>query len=187
MPSYPRPCPHCGVMTAEADFGVDRSKACGRRSYCKACDRRRGRAYYDAHKDELYAQRVAAREAARQAELEALEKEHRKRVAAAKRLHAAQVRNQKKLLRELGVPDLSPEEVSGPDAMWFWRAERKWTPIDDDSESLRKGGDGSPAFFTRRTLDTSSTRRDTGPIRVPPRLSWRGEVMRDEDRLRRHI
>jgi hypothetical protein len=43
-------------MTAEADFGVDRSKACGRRSNCKACDRRRRRAYYDAHKDEFYAQ-----------------------------------------------------------------------------------------------------------------------------------
>ena len=28
------------------------------------------------------------------------------------KLHAAQVRKQKKLLRELGVPDLSPEEVS---------------------------------------------------------------------------
>jgi hypothetical protein len=59
-------------MTAKAGFGVDRSKAGGRRSYCKACDRRRGRAYYDAHKDELYAERLAAREAAWLAELEAL-------------------------------------------------------------------------------------------------------------------
>ena len=74
-------------MTAEADFGLDRSKTSGRRSYCKACDRRRGRAYYAAHKDELYAQRAAAREAAWQAELEALEVEHRKRVAAQKKLH----------------------------------------------------------------------------------------------------
>jgi hypothetical protein len=99
-------------MTAEDEFGVDRSKACGRRSYCKACDRRRGRAYYDARKDELYAQRVAAREAAWQAELEAQVEPHRKRVAAAKKLHEAQVRNQKKLLRSLGVSDLSPEEVT---------------------------------------------------------------------------
>jgi hypothetical protein len=112
MPSYPRPCPRCGVMTAEADFGVDRSKTGGRRSCCKACDRRRGRAYYDAHKDELYAQRVAAREAAREAELKALEKEDRKRVTAAKKLHAAQVRRQKEFLRSIGVPDLSPEEVA---------------------------------------------------------------------------
>jgi hypothetical protein len=77
------------------------------RSYCKACDRRRGRAYYDARKDELYARRVAAREAAWQAELKAQEEESRKRVAAAKELHAAQVRRQKELLRSIGVPDLS--------------------------------------------------------------------------------
>jgi hypothetical protein len=101
-------------MTAEAGFGVDPSKACGRRSYCKACDRRRGRAYYEAHKDELYAKRQTVREAAWQAHLKELEKEHRKRVAAAKKLHAAQVRYQKELLRSLGVPDLSPEEISVP-------------------------------------------------------------------------
>jgi hypothetical protein len=112
MPSYPRPCPRCGVMTAEADFGVDPSKTGGRRSYCKACDRRRGRAYYDAHREELYARRRAAREAAWQVELEALEGEQRKRVAAAKKLHAAQVRRQKEFLRSIGVPDLSPEEVT---------------------------------------------------------------------------
>ena len=99
-------------MTVEADFGLDRSKTSGRRSYCKACDRRRRRAYYNAHKDELYAQRVAAREAAWRAESEALEEEHRKRVAAAKTLHAAQVRRQKEFLRSIGVPDLSPEEIS---------------------------------------------------------------------------
>jgi RecB family exonuclease len=98
-------------MTAKADFGVDRSKTGGRRSYCKACDRRRGRAYYDAHKDDLYAQREAVREAAWQAELEALAGGHRKRVAAAKKLHAALVRRQKEFMRSIGVPDLTPEEV----------------------------------------------------------------------------
>ena len=98
-------------MTAEADFGVDRSKTSGRRSYCKACDRRRGRAYYDAHKDELYAERLAAREAVRRAELEALAVEHKKRVAAQKEPHAAQVRHQKAFQRSIGVSDLSPEEV----------------------------------------------------------------------------
>jgi len=112
VPSYPRPCPRCGVLTADCDFGVDRSKASGRRSYCKVCDRRRGRAYYDAHKDELLAKRVTAREAAWQAELEAQAEESRKRVAAAKELHAAQVRRQKEVLRSIGVPDLSPEEVT---------------------------------------------------------------------------
>jgi hypothetical protein len=73
---------------------------------------RRGRAYYDARKDELYAKRVAAREAARQAELEAQVEPHRKRVAAAKKLHEAQIRRQKEFLRSIGVPDLSPKEVA---------------------------------------------------------------------------
>ena len=112
MPSYPKTCSCCGVLTEEADFGVDQSKTSGRRSYCKACDRRRGKAYYEAHKDELLARREAVREAARQAELEALALEHKKRVAAQKKLHAAQVRHQKEFLRSIGVPDLSPEEVS---------------------------------------------------------------------------
>jgi hypothetical protein len=89
-------------MTAEADFGVDRSKASGRRSYCKACDRWRGRAYYDARKDELYAQRVAAREAAWQTELEGREEEHKKKVAALRKQHEAAKRAQAELLREIG-------------------------------------------------------------------------------------
>jgi hypothetical protein len=41
-----------------------------------------------------------------------LEKEHRKRVAANKKLHDAQVRRQKELLRSIGAPDLSPEEIT---------------------------------------------------------------------------
>jgi hypothetical protein len=139
MPSYPRPCPRCGVMTAEADFGLDRSKAGRRRSYCKACDRRRGRAYYDVRKDELYAQRVAAREAARQAELEALAGEHRKRVVAAKKLHAALVRRQKEFLRSIGVPDLTPEEV-------MERARRQGFPSPIQREP-------HPNSFPRRSTD----------------------------------
>jgi hypothetical protein len=99
-------------MTAETGFGVDRSKASGRRSYCKACDRRRGRAYYDAHKDELYAQREAAREAARQTDLDALAVRHKKKVAAAKKEAEAGARRQRELLASLGVPDLSPQEIT---------------------------------------------------------------------------
>lgn len=57
-------------MTPAAGFGFERTKASGRKSHCKICDRQRGRAYCEAHKDE------------------------------------------QKLLRELGVPDLSPEEVT---------------------------------------------------------------------------
>ena len=41
-----------------------------------------------------------------------MEKEHRKRFAATKKLNAAQVRHQKEFLRSIGVPDLSPEEVA---------------------------------------------------------------------------
>ena len=112
MPDYPRPCPKCGVVTEEEGFAVDRSKPGGRKSSCKACDRRRRKIYYQAHKDELYAQRAAAPEARRQAELAELAVEQRKRVAAAKKLHAAQVRRQKEFLRSIGVPDVSPDEIA---------------------------------------------------------------------------
>jgi hypothetical protein len=104
MPNYPKPCPSCGVVTAESDFGVDRSKASGRRSHCKACERERGQAYYERVRDDLYAQRKATREAARQAELEALAVEHKKRVAAAKKLHAAQTRRQKEFCARSAYP-----------------------------------------------------------------------------------
>ena len=111
MPCYPRCCPKCGVMTAEDGFSIDRSKVGGRKSHCKTCDGQRAQAYYDTHRDELYAQREAVREAAWQAELKELEKQHRKRVAVNKKLHEAQVRRQKEFLRSVGVPDLSPEEI----------------------------------------------------------------------------
>jgi hypothetical protein len=99
-------------MTAEADFGVDRNKASGHRSYCKACDRRRGRAYYEAHKDELYAQREAGREAARQAHLAALAVTHKNKVAAATTAAEAGARRQRELLAALGVRDLNPAEIT---------------------------------------------------------------------------
>jgi hypothetical protein len=112
MPSYPRPCPKCGVTTDEDGFGIDGSKSSGRKSYCKACDRRRSSAYYTEHRDEFRARREAVREAEWQAHLKELEKEHRKRRAAQEKIHAAQVRRQKKFLRSIGVPDLSPEEIT---------------------------------------------------------------------------
>jgi hypothetical protein len=80
MPDYPRACPKCGIPTAKEGFAVDRHAAAGRKSHCKACDRKRRKGYYAAHKDEWNAQRRAAREAAWEAELEALEVEHRKKV-----------------------------------------------------------------------------------------------------------
>lgn len=112
MPSYPKPCPKCGVIRAEDGFSIDRSKASGRKSHCKICDRQRAQAYHDTHKDELYAKREAVREAAGQAELKALERRHRRKVAAARKLHDAQVRRQKAFLRSIGVPDPSPEEMA---------------------------------------------------------------------------
>jgi hypothetical protein len=95
-------------VTRRHDFGADRSKKSGHKSHCRACEA----AYYASRRDQLYARREAAREAAREAHLKELAVTHRKRVAAAAKAHADGVRRQKKLLRELGVPDLSPEEVT---------------------------------------------------------------------------
>jgi hypothetical protein len=112
MPSYPRPCPGCGVMTAKAGFSADTSKASGRRSHCKACDRRRAKDLYAERRDELYARRQAIREAERAAELKALEPEHRAKVAAAKRAAEEGAKRQRALLAALGVEDVSGEELS---------------------------------------------------------------------------
>jgi hypothetical protein len=106
MPDYPRACSRCAVLTAEADFGADRSKKSGHRSQCRACER----ADYASRKDELQARRDAVREAAWQARLKELEEVQREKVAAAKKEHEAGVRRQKELLRRLGVPDWSREE-----------------------------------------------------------------------------
>jgi hypothetical protein len=105
-------------MTAETGFAVDRSKASGRKSHCRTCDARRAHGWYAEHREELYAQREAVREAARQAELEALAVEHKKRVAEQKKLHEAGVRRQKEFLRSIGVPDLRPKEVSERARRW---------------------------------------------------------------------
>jgi hypothetical protein len=112
MPDYPRPCPKCGVLTERDGFAADRHASSGRKSHCRECDRKRAAAYYDAHKDDLYSRREAVREAAWQAELEALAVENKKRVAATKRLHAALARRQREFMASIGVEDLSGEEVS---------------------------------------------------------------------------
>ena len=108
MPDCPRACSRCGVVKPEADFGIDRAKRSGQKSHCRACEA----AYYASRRDQLHARREAAREAAREAHLKELAMTRRKRVAAAAKAHADGVRRQKKLLRELGVPDLSPEEIT---------------------------------------------------------------------------
>jgi hypothetical protein len=106
---YPRKCPGCHVMTPENGFHRDLSQPSGRKSRCRVCHRREVKVYHDAVRKPRH---LAALEAERAVEREALEKEHKRRVAATKKLHAAQVRRQKEFLRSIGVPDLSPEEVS---------------------------------------------------------------------------
>ena len=84
------------------------SKKSGHKSHCRACERAD---YASPQGRAVRATRCGSRSGP-EANLNELEKEHRKRVAAARKLHEAQVRNQKKLLLELGVPDLSPEKVT---------------------------------------------------------------------------
>jgi hypothetical protein len=128
MMVFPRKCSGCGTLTAEDGFARDRSQPSGRKSRCRACHRRDVKVYHDAVRKP---RRLAALEAERAAELEALEKEHRKRAAAMKKLHAAQVRHQKKFLRSVGVPDLSPEEVS--------ERARRWPTIEEVGGKSRAG------------------------------------------------
>jgi hypothetical protein len=101
----PRTCISCETAKAETDFY-------GRRSYCKDCDNERRKAHYAEHREEQFHARAAARQAAEEDRLKAMEPEWRARVAAAKKEAAAGARRQKKLLAELGVPDLSPEEIT---------------------------------------------------------------------------
>ena len=102
MPDYPRPCPKCGQVLERDGFAVDRHAAAGRKSHCKECDRRRQRAYYNAHKDEWNAERQAARQAVYDAELEQRIAEKRPRIEAELRGHAAQERAQAAYLRSIG-------------------------------------------------------------------------------------
>ena len=125
---FPRKCPGCGTLTPEDGFGVDRHQPSGRRSLCRVCHRHDAKVY---HATIRKPRRLAALEAERAAELEALEKEHRKRAATMKKLHAAQVRHQKKFLRSVGVPDLSPEEVS--------ERARRWPTIEEVGGKSRAG------------------------------------------------
>jgi hypothetical protein len=109
MMVFPRECPGCGTLTPEDGFGIDRHQSSGRKSRCRVCQRRDAKAWHAAVRKP---RRLAILEAERAAELEALEEAQKERAAAAKRAAEAGARRQKKLLRELGVPDLSPEEVT---------------------------------------------------------------------------
>jgi hypothetical protein len=54
-----RTCPKCGEFRKTDDFARDRSKASGRTSICKACDRAKAKAYYAANRERVIA-RVSA-------------------------------------------------------------------------------------------------------------------------------
>jgi hypothetical protein len=63
MPNYPRLCPKCRQLLGAEAFAVDRSKASGHKSHCKACDGARAKSYYLQHRDERRARHEAKRDA----------------------------------------------------------------------------------------------------------------------------
>jgi hypothetical protein len=109
MMIFPRKCPGCGTLTAEDGFARDRSQPSGRKSRCRVCHRREVKVYNDAVRKP---RRLAALEAERAAERVSLEKEWAQRREAAEKAAEAGRRRQKALLRELGVEDVSGEELS---------------------------------------------------------------------------
>ncbi|MGI9019199.1 MAG: hypothetical protein ACR2G3_00620 [Solirubrobacterales bacterium] len=62
--SVEKTCPDCGETKDVRAFAVDPSKASGRRSYCKPCDRARARAAYEANAGERRAKANARNAAA---------------------------------------------------------------------------------------------------------------------------
>jgi hypothetical protein len=106
---YPRPCPVCGGLTDEDGFPRDRTQPSGRKSRCKTCHSKAAGLYYHTTRGPRL---QAAFEAKRAAEMKALELAHRKRMKAVRKEAEAGRKRQAELFREIGVPDLSPEEVS---------------------------------------------------------------------------
>jgi acyl-CoA reductase-like NAD-dependent aldehyde dehydrogenase len=96
-------------MTPEKGFHRDLSQPSGRKSRCRSCHRRAVKTYHDAFRKP---RRLAALEAERAAEWKALEAEHRERAKAVKKAAEAGRRRQAKLLAELGMEDVSGEELS---------------------------------------------------------------------------
>jgi hypothetical protein len=58
-----RRCPRCRERKDLGEFAVDRSKASGRKSHCKACDNRKSKTYYEEHREEKLAKMEAYRRA----------------------------------------------------------------------------------------------------------------------------
>jgi hypothetical protein len=106
---YPRKCPGCGVLTDEDGFARDRYQPSGRKSRCKACCNSAAETY---HHTVRKPRRQVILEAERAAEMKVLEREHKRRLKAVNKEAAERARRQKEFLRSIGVPDLTPEEVS---------------------------------------------------------------------------
>ena len=106
---YPRERPGCGALTPEDGFGVDRHQPSGRKSRCRACHRGEAKAYHHAVRKP---RRLAALEAERLAEEKIRQREHKKRLRAAHKAAEEGARRQREFLRSIGVPDLSPEEIT---------------------------------------------------------------------------
>lgn len=56
-------CYACEVEKSEAEFAVDPSKASGRKSICRPCDRVKARGYYVAHRPAVLARQRAQKAA----------------------------------------------------------------------------------------------------------------------------
>lgn len=66
--SITRNCPRCETELPIDAFALDQSKARGRKSHCKACDRLKSRRYYTANREAKLA-KANARNARRRAEV----------------------------------------------------------------------------------------------------------------------
>jgi hypothetical protein len=106
---YPRECPGCGTLTPKSGFHRDRSQPSGRQSRCKTCHTTTVKHYHHAVRKP---RREAVLAAEREAEWKVLEKEWAQRREATKKAAAAGAKRQRKLLAELGVEDVSGEELS---------------------------------------------------------------------------
>ena len=60
-------CSKCGVELRLEEFACDRSKASGRKSICKACDRAKAAEYYERNRERILEAAFARNEAAREA------------------------------------------------------------------------------------------------------------------------
>jgi hypothetical protein len=95
-------------MTPEEGFYPDRYQPSGRRSRCIECARRESLTYHETVRRPRHEARL---EAEFELKMKELARERKRRVKANRKAAEEGARRQRELLRELGIPDLSPEEV----------------------------------------------------------------------------